>query len=163
MSTSTHILIAVLALGSLFLIVRLVRLKALKAKYSILLTEDEYVNVCPPSVDVFMSFLRFLYTGSMHKIMPPQTALYILRTLDFFSLVNSVDEQRLRHACRVTLSRRIQEDSALSLPASANNTTQPRITRPCVSWALNLSPRALAVGVVLATDGSTPQVGHDDE
>ena len=36
MSTSTHILIAVLALGSLFLIVRLVRLKALKAKYSIL-------------------------------------------------------------------------------------------------------------------------------
>ena len=25
-----------------------------KAKYSILLTEDEYVNVCPPSVDVFM-------------------------------------------------------------------------------------------------------------
>ena len=36
MSSSTHILIAVLALGALFLTVRLVRLKALKAKYSIL-------------------------------------------------------------------------------------------------------------------------------
>jgi len=36
MSSSTHILIAVLALVAFFLIVRLVRLKVLKAKYSIL-------------------------------------------------------------------------------------------------------------------------------
>ena len=36
MSSSTHILIAVLASGALFLIVRLVRFKVLKAKYSIL-------------------------------------------------------------------------------------------------------------------------------
>ena len=36
MSSSTHILIAVLALVALFSIVRLVRLKGLKAKYSIL-------------------------------------------------------------------------------------------------------------------------------
>ena len=36
MSSATHILIAALAVGAFFLIVRLVRLKVLKAKYSIL-------------------------------------------------------------------------------------------------------------------------------
>ena len=96
MSSSTHILIAVLALGALFLIVRLVRLKALKAKYSILWltvgTSLAVISAVPQILDWSAEQLGIWYQPTLFLLL----AIGFLLLAMHFSYELSRMENRIR-------------------------------------------------------------------
>ena len=100
MSSSTHILIAVLALGALFFIVRLVLLKALNAKYSILWltvgTALAVISAVPQILDWSAEKLGIWY----------QPTLFLLLAIGFLLLLAmhfSYELSRMENRIRILL------------------------------------------------------------
>ena len=111
--------------------------------FSLFLSEDQFVNPAPPSDAAFMSLLRFLYTGNLRRVIPQQTALYLLRTVDFFCLFSKHDERRLLLACRAALSCKVTCETALPLLRAAHRLNESEIRDSAMRFCVDKSEAVL--------------------